>query len=109
VEKGEKKEEEEKKKKKVEEEKGKKKKVEEEKGKNKNNNKAMIRNLFSLKPLGDHFITCWMTKGSEFESEFELGQEFSLQHVIHISFGAHLASYPLGMAGSFPGGKVAKT
>jgi len=34
---------------------------------------------------------------------------FSLYHCIQNSLGAHPASYPMGMRGSFPGGKVAGT
>jgi hypothetical protein len=47
----------------------------------------------------------WMAEGSKFES-WE-GQEFSLLHVIQTGSGAHPASYPIGMGGSFPGGKEA--
>jgi hypothetical protein len=43
------------------------------------------------------------TEGSEFESR--CGQEFSLLNVVPTGFGAHPASYPMGTAGIFPGGK----
>jgi hypothetical protein len=46
--------------------------------------------------------TSWATKWSEFESRY--CQEFSLLHIVH---GAHPASYPMGIRGSFPGGKAA--
>jgi hypothetical protein len=47
----------------------------------------------------------WRTKGSEFESPS--GQEFSLLYVVQAGSGANPASYPMGTAGSFPGGNVA--
>jgi hypothetical protein len=43
----------------------------------------------------------WTNKGSH------LGQEFSLLHFVQIGFGAHPASYLMGIGGFFPGGKVA--
>jgi hypothetical protein len=33
---------------------------------------------------------------------------FSLHHRVQNGSGAHLASYPMGTRGSFPGGKVAE-
>jgi hypothetical protein len=33
-------------------------------------------------------------------------QDFSLLHVVQTDSGAHPASYPMGAAGSFPGGKA---
>jgi hypothetical protein len=33
--------------------------------------------------------------------------DFSLHHRVQNGFGAHPASYPMGIRGSFPGGKVA--
>jgi hypothetical protein len=35
------------------------------------------------------------------------GQEISLLHRVQTGSGAHPASYPMGIGGSFPGGKVA--
>jgi hypothetical protein len=49
----------------------------------------------------------WMTKGSEFESQW--GQEFSLLYVVQTSFGAHPASYLMGFRGYFSEGKAAGT
>jgi hypothetical protein len=42
-----------------------------------------------------------MAKGSEFKSQY--GQEFSLLHA-----GAYPASYPMGIKGYFPRGKMAR-
>jgi hypothetical protein len=47
----------------------------------------------------------WTTEGSEFESRW--GQEFSLLHVVHTGSGVQPTSYPMGIGGSFPGGKAA--
>jgi hypothetical protein len=44
-------------------------------------------------------------RGVEFESRW--GQGFSLLHIVQTGSGAHLASYPMGTGGSFPGGKAA--
>jgi hypothetical protein len=44
--------------------------------------------------------TGWTAEGSEF------GQEFSFLHVVDTGSGALPASYPMGMEGSFPGGKA---
>jgi hypothetical protein len=44
-------------------------------------------------------------RGSEFESRW--GREFSLLHVIQISFGVHSASYSMGTEGSAPRDKAA--
>jgi hypothetical protein len=45
-------------------------------------------------------------EGSEFE--FQQGQECSLLHVIQTGYGAHPATYPMGIGGAFPGGKPAE-
>jgi hypothetical protein len=50
-------------------------------------------------------LWAWMTKGSEFESQWR--QEISLLHVFQIGSGVQPTSYPLGTRGSFPGGKAA--
>jgi hypothetical protein len=47
----------------------------------------------------------WITKRSEFEAWYS--QEFSLLHALQTGPGVHPTSYPMGTAGSFPGGKVA--
>jgi hypothetical protein len=47
----------------------------------------------------------WTAEASEFESQ--QGQEFSPLHVVQTGSKAHLASYPMGNWGSFPGGKAA--
>jgi hypothetical protein len=42
--------------------------------------------------------------------QFTLGAgNFSFHHRVQNSSGAHLASYPMGTRGSFPGGKAAGT
>jgi hypothetical protein len=46
--------------------------------------------------------TGWTTERSEFESRY--GEEFYLLRVIQTGSGAHPAYYPMGTAGSFPGG-----
>jgi hypothetical protein len=38
----------------------------------------------------------------------EGAENFSLHHRVQNGFGAHLASYPMGTRGSFPGGKAAE-
>jgi hypothetical protein len=50
--------------------------------------------LWTGQPRGSAFI-------------FQQGQEFSLLHVVQISFGVQLVSYPMGTGGSFPRGKAA--
>jgi hypothetical protein len=37
------------------------------------------------------------------------GQDFSLFHSVQTNSGAHPASYPVGLGGSFPGEKAAET
>jgi hypothetical protein len=49
--------------------------------------------------------TGWTVKGSQFESQYE--EEYSLLHVVQIGPGAHSASYPEGIWGSFAGVKAA--
>jgi hypothetical protein len=44
-------------------------------------------------------------RGVEFKSRY--GQEYSLLYVFETSSGAHPASYPMDMWGSFPWGKEA--
>jgi hypothetical protein len=45
-------------------------------------------------------------RGSRFRFPAGAGN-FSLHHRVHNGSGAHLASYPMGTGGSFPGGKAA--
>jgi hypothetical protein len=46
-------------------------------------------------------------KVEESELEFLQGQEFSILHVVQIGRGVQPASYTMGTAGLFLGGKVA--
>jgi hypothetical protein len=50
-------------------------------------------------------VTGWTTKGSELASRWD--QAFSLLHVVQPGPRAHPVSYPMGIGGSFPGGKAA--
>jgi hypothetical protein len=49
--------------------------------------------------------TGWTMEGSEFE--FRKGQECELLRIVQTGSGAHPASYPMGIRGSFSGGKAA--
>jgi hypothetical protein len=49
--------------------------------------------------------TGWTTEGSEFESWW--GEEFSFLQIVQTDSEVHPTSYPMSIAGSFPGGKVA--
>jgi hypothetical protein len=74
----------------------------------------MFQELF-LKPLLILFFNCiiiltgyrldnWMIR-----VRFLMGSgNFSLQHDVQTSSGAHPASYSIGTRGSFPGGKMAR-
>jgi hypothetical protein len=70
---------------------------------------APCRRIYCLQRSRDSAVgmaTGWTAERSEFESRE--GQDVSSLHVVQTGSGAHPASYPMGIGGSFPGGKAVR-
>jgi hypothetical protein len=66
-----------------------------------------LRRFTYFRVVGIGWIMGWSAECPEIESR--KGQDSSHLDVIQIGSGAHPASYPIGIGGSFPGGKAAGT